>query len=120
MKIGYARVSTQDQNLNLQLEALKREGCEKIFKDIISGSITNRLGLNELKNIVRRGDYVVVWKLDRLAGSLRDLVDLINYFQSTEIGFHSIEYKIDTSNPVGQFTFHIFAAIANLNEILYV
>lgn len=116
MTIGYARVSTHDQNLDLQLDSLKQAGCNRIFEDQISGSKTNRPGLDELKYIIRQGDQVIVWRLDRLGRSLRDLVELINYFESKEVGFQSIQDKIDTSTPVGQFTFHIFAAVAQFER----
>ena len=116
MKIGYARVSTQDQNLDLQLDALKEAGCEQIFRDKMSGSKKKRPGLDELKHIIRKGDQIVVWKLDRLGRSLRDLVDLINYFDSQGVEFLSIQDKIDTSTPVGKFTFHIFAAVAQFER----
>jgi len=116
MKIGYARVSTHDQNLDLQLDALKQAGCEQIFRDKMRGSKKKRPGLDELKHIIRKGDQIVVWKLDRLGRSLRDLVDLINYFDSQGVEFLSIQDKIDTSTPVGKFTFHIFAAVAQFER----
>ena len=116
MKIGYARVSTNDQNLDLQLDALKLEKCEKVFTDKLSGSRKNRPGLDSMKKILRKGDEVVVWKLDRLGRSLRDLVDLVNFLNEKEVSFHSIQDRIDTSSPVGQFTFHIFAAVAQFER----
>ena len=116
MKIGYARVSTNEQNLDLQLVALNNAGCEKIFTDKITGSKVKRPGLDELKNILRPEDQVVVWRLDRLGRSLRDLIDLINYFQERNVGFQSIHDKIDTTSPVGQFTFHIFADVAQFER----
>jgi len=116
MRIGYARISTTDQNLDLQLDALNTHGCERIFTDQLSGSKAVRPGLEELKHILRRGDQVIVWKLDRLGRSLRDLVDLINYFEGKDVGFTSIEDRIDTTTPVGQFTFHVFAAVAQFER----
>ncbi len=116
MMIGYARVSTNEQNLDLQIIALNNAGCEKLFTDKITGSKAKRPGLDELKNIIRPEDQVVVWRLDRLGRSLRDLIDLINYFQERNVGFQSIHDKIDTSSPVGQFTFHIFAAVAQFER----
>ena len=116
MKIGYARVSTNDQNLDLQLDALKLEKCEKVFTDKLSGSRKNRPGLDSMKKILRKGDEVVVWKLDRLGRSLRDLVDLVNFLNEKEVSFHSIQDRIDTSSPVGQFTFHMSHS---LKEISY-
>ncbi len=116
MRIGYARVSTIDQNLDLQLDALRMQQCERIFTDQLSGSKAVRPGLEELKHILRKGDQVIVWKLDRLGRSLRDLVDLVNYFEDKEVGFTSIEDRIDTTTPVGQFTFHVFAAVAQFER----
>ena len=116
MRIGYARVSTTDQSLDLQLDALGSQGCERIFTDQLSGSKAVRPGLEELKHILRKGDQVIVWKLDRLGRSLRDLVDLINYFEGKEVGFTSLEDRIDTTTPVGQFTFHVFAAVAQFER----
>jgi len=116
MKIGYARVSTHDQSLDLQLDALRQAGCEQTFKDKVSGSKAKRVGLEELKHILRKGDKVIVWKLDRLGRSLRDLVDLINFFDKEGVEFQSLQDNIDTSTPVGQFTFHIFAAVAQFER----
>lgn len=116
MRIGYARVSTQDQSLDLQLDALKKAGCEQVFEEKLSGAKAKRTRLEELKHILRKGDQVVVWKLDRLGRSLRDLVELINYFDAKGVEFQSIQDKIDTSTPVGQFTFHIFAAVAQFER----
>ena len=116
MKIGYARVSTQEQNLDLQLDALKDAGCEQVFTDKISGAKKKRPGLDELKHILRKGDKVIVWKLDRLGRSLPDLVNLVNFFDAKGAEFQSLQDRIDTSTPVGQFTFHIFAAVAQFER----
>ena len=116
MRIGYARVSTQEQNLDLQLDALKDAGCEQVFTDKISGSKKKRPGLEELKHILRKGDKVIVWKLDRLGRSLTDLVNLVNHFDAKGAEFQSLQDQIDTSTPVGQFTFHIFAAVAQFER----
>ena len=116
MRIGYARISTNDQNLDLQMDALQEAGCKRIFTDKISGSKSRRPGLDELLYLLREGDQVIVWKLDRLGRSLKDLVSLINDFDSRGAGFTSLEDNIDTSTPVGQFTFHIFAAVAQFER----
>jgi len=88
MRIGYAKVSTTDQNLDLHLDGLKRQKCERIFTDQLGGSKAVRPGLNELKHILQKGDQVIVWKLDRLGRSLRDPADLINYFEDKESWIH--------------------------------
>lgn len=116
MKIGYARVSTKDQNLNLQKDALKKAGCEKIFSEQISGTKTERAKLDEMISQVRSGDVIVVWKLDRLGRSLRDLVNLISKFQEMGVGFKSLQDNIDTTTPTGKLTFHLFAALAEFER----
>jgi len=103
MLIGYARVSTLEQNLNLQLDALKSIGCEKLYEDKISSSKLNRPGLNKALEDLRKGDTLVVWKLDRLGRSLRSLIELINDLEEKEIMFRSIQDGIDTSTSIGQF-----------------
>ena len=105
MKIGYARVSTQEQNLDLQLDALKDAGCEQVFTDKISGSKKKRPGLDELKHILRKGDKVIVWKLDRLGRSLPDLVNLVNLFDAKGAGFQSLQGRIDTSTAIPALAF---------------
>ena len=91
MKIGYARISTTDQNLDLQLDALNNAGCEKIITDEISGSLSERVGLKELLNILRKGDEVIVWRLDRLGRSLKHLIELINQFHNLGVTFTSLQ-----------------------------
>ncbi|WP_341763572.1 recombinase family protein [Candidatus Tisiphia endosymbiont of Beris chalybata] len=118
MLIGYARVSTVDQNLDLQLDALKKVGCEKLFEDKITGSTLNRPGLSKALGDLRRGDTLVVWKLDRLGRSLRNLIELINELQEKDIMFRSIQDGIDTSNSIGQFFFHITGAFGELERNL--
>ena len=118
MLIGYARVSTIDQNLDLQLDALKKLGCEKLFEDKVSGSKTERPGLSRALEDLRSGDTLVVWKLDRLGRSLRNLIELINELHTRKIMFRSIQDGIDTSNPIGQFFFHITGAFAELERSL--
>ncbi len=102
MKIGYARVSTKDQNLNLQKDALKKAGCKKIYSEQVSGARIERKQLDEMIKQVRKGDIIVVWKLDRLGRSLRDLVNLISKFQEMEVGFKSLQDSIDTTTPTGK------------------
>jgi len=118
MLIGYARVSTQDQNLDLQVEALNKIGCEKIFEEIVSGIKTDRQNLNEALSYLRPGDSLVVWRLDRLGRTLKQLIELINTLKERGIGFMSITEAIDTTTPTGQFFFHITAAFAELERDL--
>ena len=112
MNIGYARVSTQDQDLSLQLDALNDAGCNKIYKEKITGSKKERPQLQKMLGQLRKGDVVVIWKLDRLARSLKDLVGLVNEIQERGGALHSLNDQIDTTTPHGKFTFHIFAALA--------
>jgi len=112
MNIGYARVSTQDQDLSLQLDALNDAGCNKIYKEKITGSKKERPQLQQMLEQLRKGDVVVIWKLDRLARSLKDLVGLVNEIQERGGALHSLNDQIDTTTPHGKFTFHIFAALA--------
>lgn len=116
MKIGYARVSTKDQNLNLQKDALKKVGCKKIYSEQVSGAKIERKQLDEMIKQVRKGDIIIVWKLDRLGRSLRDLVNLISKFQEMEVGFKSLQDSIDTTTPTGKLTFHLFAALAEFER----
>lgn len=116
MKIGYARVSTKDQNLDLQKDALEKAGCKKIYSEQVSGAKIERKQLDELIKQVRKGDIIVVWKLDRLGRSLRDLVNLISRFQAMEVGFKSLQDSIDTTTPTGKLTFHLFAALAEFER----
>jgi DNA invertase Pin-like site-specific DNA recombinase len=116
MKIGYARVSTFDQNLDLQLDTLKQFGCDQIFEEKISGASKERPQLIKLFSILRKGDSVVVWKLDRLGRSLRDLIDLISKMKDLGVTFVSIQDSIDTSTATGRFTFNIFASLAEFER----
>ena len=118
MKIGYARVSTADQSFDLQIDALKRVGCEKIFKDVISGTINNKKELNESLKMLREGDIFIVWRLDRLGRSLKSLIDFVNYLKKHGIFFISIMDSIDTSTAMGQFFFNITGAFAELERNL--
>jgi len=116
MKIGYARVSTQDQNLNLQLDALKAEGCEKIFKEKASGSKAERKELSKLLEHVRKDDIVVIWKLDRLGRSLKNLVELVGNLIEKKVGLKSLNDPIDTSTSQGRLVFNIFASLAEFER----
>lgn len=116
MKIGYARVSTQDQDLSLQLDALQQNGCEKIFEEKITGTTKQRPQLQQLLAQLRSDDVVMIWKLDRLARSLKDLVDLINQIREKGASLLSLNDQIDTTTAQGKFTFHVFAALAEFER----
>jgi DNA invertase Pin-like site-specific DNA recombinase len=118
MKIGYARVSTHDQNLNLQKDALEKAGCEKIYVDEISGTAARREGLEKAKEILRKGDVLIVWRLDRLGRSIRDLIDWVTRLEEEGIGFKSLQELIDTTTSSGKLVFHIFAALAEFERNL--
>src|SRR5437660_12709698 len=116
MLIGYARVSTQEQTLHLQKDALEKIGCSKIFTDTISGATTERKGLEEALAYVRAGDSLVVWKLDRLGRSLKHLIETITALNNRKIGFQSITENIDTTTSGGKLIFHIFGALAEFER----
>jgi DNA invertase Pin-like site-specific DNA recombinase len=117
MLIGYARVSTIDQNLDMQIKALEAAGCEKIFAEKITGTKADRPEYNKLKEYARSGlDTIVVYKLDRLGRSLRNLIDEMRLFEIREIGFKSIQENIDTNTSGGKLFFHIFASIAEFEK----
>lgn len=118
MLIGYARVSTQDQNLDLQRDALLQAGCEKVFTDVVSGAKGDRPGLVEALGYLREGDVLVVWRLDRLGRSLRDLIDRINLLVGRGIGFRSLQESIDTTTSGGKLVFHVFGALAEFERDL--
>ena len=116
MNIGYARVSTQDQNLDLQNDALKAAGCEKIYTDKLSGAKTDRPGLEEILGFIRRGDTLVVWKLDRLGRSLKHLIQVLNTLDERGVYFKSVQESLDTSTPGGKLIFHVFGALAEFER----
>lgn len=111
-KIGYARVSTEDQNLDLQLDALRHQGCVKIFEEKMTGTTKSRPVLNQAIKALKAGDVLVVWKLDRLGRSLQDLIEILKLLESKNVGFHSISDGIDTTSSCGRLLFHIIGAIA--------
>jgi DNA invertase Pin-like site-specific DNA recombinase len=116
MLIGYARVSTNDQNPELQLDALQQAGCEKIFTEKASGAQRDRPELQAALNYMRSGDTLVVWKLDRLARSLRQLIETVEDLEAQQIGFKSLTETIDTTTSGGKLIFHIFAALAEFER----
>jgi DNA invertase Pin-like site-specific DNA recombinase len=116
MLIGYARVSTQDQNLDLQLDALKKAGCEKIFQEKASGAQRDRPQLLAALDYARNGDAMVVWKLDRLARSLKQLLETIETLEARKVGFLSLTESIDTTTFGGRLIFHIFASLAEFER----
>jgi DNA invertase Pin-like site-specific DNA recombinase len=118
MLIGYARVSTEDQTLALQLDALHAAGCKRIFEDKASGSQQERAGLTRAIDQVREGDILVVWRLDRLGRSLTQLIDLVTQLNDHKVGFRSLTEQIDTTTPSGKLVFHIFGALAEFERNL--
>jgi DNA invertase Pin-like site-specific DNA recombinase len=118
MLIGYARVSTEDQTLNLQLDALQAAGCGQIFRDVASGAKAERPGLTRALDHVREGDVLVVWRLDRLGRSLASLIELMTQLESRGIGFKSLTEQIDTTTSGGKLIFHIFGALAEFERNL--
>src|ERR687898_1604470 len=114
--IGYARVSTTEQHFHLQQDALSATGCLKIFTDTISGTKSERQGLAEALDFIREGDTLVVWRLDRLGRSLKDLIERITELHSRNIGFKSLTENIDTTTSGGKLIFHIFGALAEFER----
>ena len=118
MQVGYARVSTPDQSLAVQLEALQQHGCTKIFQEVASGTQADRQGLTAALDYVRPGDTLVVWRLDRLGRSLGQLIGLMHTLHQQQIGFQSVVEVIDTTTAMGQFFFQITGAFAELERNL--
>jgi DNA invertase Pin-like site-specific DNA recombinase len=116
-RLGYARVSTVDQNLDLQKDALRKAGCERIFEDYgVSGSERKRDGLSSVLRSLRKGDVLVVWRLDRLGRSVGHLVQLVTRLQKRQIGFHSVTENIETESAGGRMVFHVLAAMAEFER----
>ena len=116
MKIGYARVSTKDQNLDLQLDALTKAGCEKIYREKVSGAGKERPELQKMLENIREGDVIVIWKLDRLGRSLRHLVEIVNDLMIKKVGLQSLNDPIDTTTPQGRLAFNLFGALAEFER----
>src|SRR3954449_13414232 len=116
MLIGYARVSTNEQNLDLQRDALQKAGCTEIYTDNVSGTKATRPGLTAALSHLRSGDTLVVWRLDRLGRSLRHLIDTVTTLQERGIGFKSLQESIDTTTSGGKLVFHIFGALAEFER----
>lgn len=116
MNIGYARVSTQDQNLDLQIDALTKAGCEKIYKEKASGSKAERPELQDMLKHLRRGDNLVIWKLDRLGRNLKHLIELVAELDKMGVGLISLQEKIDTTTANGKLIFHIFCSLAEFER----
>ena len=118
MLVGYARVSTGEQNLNLQIDALKHAGCERIFQDQVSGSVKNRPNLEHALGFTRSGDTLVVWRLDRLSRSLKDLIETVTLIESKGAQLKSLHESIDTASSSGKLIFHLFGALAEFERNL--
>ena len=118
MNIGYARVSTQDQNPQLQLDALATAGCEQVFHEKATGKFRERPELTACLRTLRKGDTLIVWKLDRLARSLKDLVEIVQDLEDRGVGFRSMTEALDTTSSGGKLVFHIFGALAEFEHSL--
>ncbi|WLS11922.1 recombinase family protein (plasmid) [Shinella sumterensis] len=117
-RIGYARVSTDDQHLDLQRDALRKAGCQVIYEEAVSGKSANRPELEQCRKALRAGDTLVVWRLDRLGRSLPDLVHIVGELEGAGVGFESLTEKIETSSAAGRLVFHVFAALSEFERNL--
>lgn len=120
MRVGYARVSTKEQSQDLQLDALRKAGCEKIFSDCVSGSRADRPGLDDALQFLREGDTLVVWQLDRLGRSVKNMLELANMFSSRKIELVSLRENIDTSSAVGRMFFTVLLALSEFERSLMI
>jgi DNA invertase Pin-like site-specific DNA recombinase len=118
MKVGYTRISTEDQNHDLQLDALKNAGCKIFFSDKASGGKADRPGLIKALDYLRQGDCLIVWKLDRLGRNLKHLIEVVEDLKSKKIGFMSLQDGLDTTTNGGKFVFQIFGAMAEFERDL--
>jgi DNA invertase Pin-like site-specific DNA recombinase len=118
MLIGYARVSTLDQTLAFQQDALSAAGCEQLYTDTVSGSVTERPGLTQALSHLRTGDTLVVWRLDRLGRSLPHLIETVRQLQEQGVGFQSLQEQLDTMTSGGKLVFHVFGALAEFERDL--
>ena len=116
--VGYARVSTQDQNIHLQKDALKKAGCRQIFTDVAGGGKAERPGLAKALDYLRDGDTIVVWRLDRFGRSLKDLIEKVTLLKERGVGFRSLQESIDTTTAGGKLIFHVFGALAEFEREL--
>lgn len=118
MKIGYARISTTDQNLDLQIDALKQAGCERIYCDTITGSSTHRPEFDKMLEALRPGDVLTVWKLDRIGRSLKHLIEISHHLDQQGVDLHIITQGIDTTTPAGKMLFQIMGSVAEYEKAL--
>lgn len=120
MKFGYARISTHEQNADMQIDQLQQAGCDEIFCDTASGTKTMRPALEQLLGKTRPGDVIVIWKLDRLGRSLRHLIELVNQLMEKNVGLKSLQDPVDTTNAQGRLIFNLFASLAEFERDLIV
>jgi hypothetical protein len=118
MNIGYCRVSTTDQTLDLQKDELQKAGCEKFFEEVASGAKEDRQKLRECIDFARKGDVIVCWKLDRIGRSLKHLIEVINELKDRGVGFRCLTQNLDTTTPSGMLVFHVFGAMAEFERSL--
>jgi len=118
MLLGYARISTDDQNLDLQRDALEAAGCERMFEDMASGAKADRIGLAALMTVQSAGDTVVIWRRDRLGRSLKNLITLVERLEAAKVGLRSLQENIDTTSSGGRLVFHLFGALAEFERNL--